>query len=257
MTDRYVQAIKLLASDKRHERLGGIYSLERIMNDSEKDHDTVVEVLSAFIRTQIEKKQKASTVTLPGNRTPSFIPGPVTERVEVTPWAEDMKAACNVLARSPIRERSHAADLSRVDMAQLDLGHLALTRANLQRVNLERACLSGSNLAGADLQGARLEFAHLEGSNLRGAYLVGADLMSARMTNANLAGAYLDEANLVDAYLAGANLQDSDLSVDQVVEAEIYTSTNLPTALSDDERIKARITQCEAARAGDGESRRG
>ncbi|WND32918.1 hypothetical protein RI578_00720 [Streptomyces sp. BB1-1-1] len=51
VTERYVEAIKLLGSGNLHERLGGIYSLKRIMNDSERDHRAVVEVLSAFVRT--------------------------------------------------------------------------------------------------------------------------------------------------------------------------------------------------------------
>lgn len=50
VTERYVGAVKLLASDELTERLGGIYALERIMRDSEKDHATVVEVLAAFVR---------------------------------------------------------------------------------------------------------------------------------------------------------------------------------------------------------------
>ncbi|MFG2707405.1 hypothetical protein [Streptomyces sp. NPDC048386] len=38
VTERYVEAIKLLGSDNETERLDGIYALERIMKDSEKDH---------------------------------------------------------------------------------------------------------------------------------------------------------------------------------------------------------------------------
>ena len=34
VTDRYVEAIKLLGSDNRTERLGGIHALQRIMHDS-------------------------------------------------------------------------------------------------------------------------------------------------------------------------------------------------------------------------------
>ncbi|ODA69303.1 hypothetical protein APS67_006541 [Streptomyces sp. AVP053U2] len=51
VTDRYVEAIKLLGSDNRTERLGGIYALQRIMHDSAKDHTTIVSVLAAYIRT--------------------------------------------------------------------------------------------------------------------------------------------------------------------------------------------------------------
>lgn len=55
VTGRYVEAIKLLASDNLTERFGGIYSLERIIRDSEKDHPTIVEVLAAFIRQRAGK----------------------------------------------------------------------------------------------------------------------------------------------------------------------------------------------------------
>ncbi|MEU3094524.1 hypothetical protein ABZ690_06810 [Streptomyces sp. NPDC006967] len=34
VTDRYVEAIELLGSDNRTERLGGIHALQRIMHDS-------------------------------------------------------------------------------------------------------------------------------------------------------------------------------------------------------------------------------
>ncbi|MEV6755131.1 hypothetical protein [Streptomyces sp. NPDC051214] len=51
VTGRYVEAIKLLGSEREHEVLGGIYSLERIMIDSEDDRSTIVEVLAAYVRT--------------------------------------------------------------------------------------------------------------------------------------------------------------------------------------------------------------
>jgi membrane protein implicated in regulation of membrane protease activity len=50
ITERYTKAIEQLGSDKLDVRLGGIYALERIAKDSRRDHPTVVEVLSAFVR---------------------------------------------------------------------------------------------------------------------------------------------------------------------------------------------------------------
>ena len=50
MTDRFTKAIEQLGSDKLDVRIGGIYALERIARDSAKDHPTVMEVLTAFIR---------------------------------------------------------------------------------------------------------------------------------------------------------------------------------------------------------------
>jgi hypothetical protein len=50
VTDRYTKAIDQLGSEKLDVRIGGIYALERIARDSAKDHPTVMEVLTAFIR---------------------------------------------------------------------------------------------------------------------------------------------------------------------------------------------------------------
>jgi hypothetical protein len=53
ITDRYSKAVDQLgeaSEDKVDVRLGGIYALERIANDSPKDQAQVAEVLSAFVR---------------------------------------------------------------------------------------------------------------------------------------------------------------------------------------------------------------
>jgi hypothetical protein len=50
VTDRYTKAIEQLGSEKLDVRIGGIYALERIARDSARDHPTVMEVLTAFIR---------------------------------------------------------------------------------------------------------------------------------------------------------------------------------------------------------------
>src|SRR6266545_5712209 len=50
ITDRYTKAIEQLGSTRLDVRLGGVYALERIAVDSKRDHPTVVEVLSAFVR---------------------------------------------------------------------------------------------------------------------------------------------------------------------------------------------------------------
>jgi hypothetical protein len=48
--DRYTKAIEQLGSEKLDVRIGGIYALERVARDSARDHPTVMEVLTAFIR---------------------------------------------------------------------------------------------------------------------------------------------------------------------------------------------------------------
>lgn len=50
ITNRFNAAVRNLGSESRDVRLGGIYGLERIMQDSARDHPTVVSVLSAYVR---------------------------------------------------------------------------------------------------------------------------------------------------------------------------------------------------------------
>jgi hypothetical protein len=50
ITERFTKAVEQLASQEITVRLGGIYALERIANNSEDDHWTIMEVLTAFVR---------------------------------------------------------------------------------------------------------------------------------------------------------------------------------------------------------------
>ena len=50
ITERFIRAIEQLGNQSLDIRLGGIYALERIARDSEKDHWTVMEVLTAYVR---------------------------------------------------------------------------------------------------------------------------------------------------------------------------------------------------------------
>ncbi|MEU3665522.1 pentapeptide repeat-containing protein [Streptomyces virginiae] len=154
VTGRYVEAIKLLAtqdeekdgrtSSKLMERLGAIYALERIMHDSSKDHDTVVQVLSAFVR------QSAP------------IPDPDLATMEPPPSVpDDVQAALTVLGRRPKRRESQQIDLSftalwRADLSRSDFSHANFYGAEMQYVDLTRTVLQGAQLGGANLEQARL-----------------------------------------------------------------------------------------------------
>uniref|UniRef100_UPI001177ECCC pentapeptide repeat-containing protein n=1 Tax=Calothrix rhizosoleniae TaxID=888997 RepID=UPI001177ECCC len=50
ITERFSKAIEQLGSEKIEVRLGAIYTLERIAKDSPKDHWTIMEILTAFVR---------------------------------------------------------------------------------------------------------------------------------------------------------------------------------------------------------------
>ncbi|MEO3751755.1 pentapeptide repeat-containing protein [Streptomyces sp. B6B3] len=288
VTGRYVEAIKLLGSENMTERLGGIYALERIMRDSERDHPTVVEVLAAYIRHHAPA--------------PPLEADPDAEDTEQSP-EEHVQAALTVLCRRPRRDESF-----RINLAHTDLRRADLRDAHLEGVILRRARMEGADLRGAHLKEAALDYAHLEGADLRhallkeailvaarfegadlrhallkeailvAARLEGAHLFDARLEGAILRGAHLKEAILIGAHLEGAELQHAGLegtdlrdahlqgailsrvdlsgavglTVDQLVVAWVWRTTVLPSECADDPRIRARIAEYEAQFNGSG-----
>lgn len=232
VTDRYVEAIKLLASASPTERLGGIYALERIMRDSEKDYDTVVQVLSAYIRHSAPVDAGSEPAPEPGDRRPS----------------DDLQAALSVLGRRPKRaEEKLAVDLRRTDLRGAGLVGANLRGALLIGANLEGADLGAADLSAAHLTSARVRRVNLTGARLERASMKGADLEGTWMVHACLKGAHLTGASLKDAYLRKADLREvGGLEIDQLLDARIYSATRLPSRLASDQRIEARITECEA-----------
>ncbi|WP_261565125.1 pentapeptide repeat-containing protein [Frankia gtarii] len=243
----YTRAIDQLGSTSGTIRLGGIYALERIVTDSPADQRTVVEVLSAFIR---------SLSTAHALRAP--LPPDADGTVPPLPPAIDIRAAVQVLARLPYRDAVPRADLTGADLtgpasltdlalpnADLSRARLAeanltgaqldganLTRALLLRANLSHAFLVEANLAEARLVEANLARAELFGANFTGAQLTGADLTEARLVEANLAGAQLTGANLTGTLLFGVDLSAvTGLTHDQLAVAHGDERTRLPAGV--------------------------
>jgi hypothetical protein len=138
VSDRFGRAVEHLAADTTDVRLGGIYALERLMTDSPDDQPTVIEVLSAFIRTH------ASTRS--GNPEGKSAESP-------TGMAVDIQAALTVLGRRAPEHDGHA---------RIDLSHTDLRNADLYRANLTNAILNGADLRSASLFDADMVDTHLE-----------------------------------------------------------------------------------------------
>ncbi|MGW8366294.1 pentapeptide repeat-containing protein [Streptomyces wedmorensis] len=235
-------------------RLGGIYALQRIMQDSLRDHPTIANVLATYVRTHASKPPKKG----------ASVPA-------------DVHAALTVLAhRDSTRDDFFTLDLRAARLPGIELQRRSVEPANLALADLSNADLSGAylqgaylpiaNLRGADLRGAHLGNAKLGGAYLDGADLTGADLRGADLGNANLEGtdlrgANLGSANLLGTDLRGANLGNANLfrvdlsRVDlggakgmqarQVASALVFSTTKLPSDLAKDPAVKARIAENE------------
>jgi hypothetical protein len=223
-TDLFTRAIEQLGSKKMEVRLGGIYALERIARDSEKDHGSIMEVLTAFVRlhapwppkkpTEAKEQPAASGKPVPGEKKPATKPAP-----EVKPRA-DIQAILTVLGR---RARTYGKGESH----PLDLRQTDLRGADLREAHLEGAILWAAHLENADLRKT-----HLEIANLREAHLERAFLGKAHLEGAVLDGAHLERAFLGKAHLEGANLWLAEgLTQEQIHSAIIDEKTKLPDYL--------------------------
>ncbi len=173
IADRYTKAIAQLGDEKLDVRLGGIYALERIAEDSKRDHPTVVEVLSAFVR---ERTAVTPRVRPVDRRTAH----PLSLSSRVKKLGVDVQAALTVLGRLPKRRGVSRGDVGGADLTGANLRSADLTGANLTRANLSGAFLTDADLTGAFLADADLTEAFLAGANLSGASLAGANLTKAR-----------------------------------------------------------------------------
>ena len=148
MTDRYTKAIEQLGSDKLDVRIGGIYALERIARDSAKDHPTVMEVLTAFIREHSHEPWPPPDHR--ASRSRNDRPGPTSR--PPSPWSgAGMQSATSSLIDLA------GADLTGANLAARTSAARTSTGADLTGANLTGADLTGANLAGADLTGADLD----------------------------------------------------------------------------------------------------
>ena len=246
ITDRFTKAIEQLGAidatgkKKLEVRLGGIYALERIAVESERDHWPIVEVLCTYVRENAPRKPHPRGL-LPGS--PDY-PHP----------EPDAQAVLTALGR---RDRTHEPSDDRLNLAHTNLTQMRLRMADLSRAILVdadftgallyKANLSGALLNDADFTGANLTEANLSGANLTRATLNSARLLGANLRGANFSYATLDyalfkgsdpsEANFSDATLDQADLTGIDLreaknlTQEQIEEASGDESTKLPTDL--------------------------
>ncbi len=149
LTDRFAKAVEQLASDKLEVRLGAIYALERLARDSERDHATIMELLTAYVRERAPRQDGE------GHAPPTS--GEAPPRL-----ATDTQATLTVIGR---RSRW----LGQGESRPLDLRHTGLAHADLAEAHLRGAHLAGAFLREADLGGAHLTGAKLGGADLRGA----------------------------------------------------------------------------------------
>jgi uncharacterized protein YjbI with pentapeptide repeats len=246
---RFHEAIALLGNQASDTRIGGLVSLERLMQeDPTTMGERIVSLLVSFInnRGQYASKTDDKSYFYPADTTSIAKPEGFTP--SHAPY-EDIKLAFQILAERALPEPVEAKinfDFPDIDhslfyspnwnlyhayvgkdkqnkqntkgkhfikanLQGVDLQGADLYEAKLQDAKLQEANLQKADLRRANLQGANLQEARLEGADLQWAKLQGADLFLVKLQSAKLQGAKLQGANLQEATLYEARLEGADL----------------------------------------------
>ncbi|WP_292388044.1 pentapeptide repeat-containing protein [Methanosarcina sp. UBA5] len=201
ITERFTRAVDQLGAINQSGnpateiRLGGIYSLERIANKSEKDYWPIMEILTAYVR------KNSSVETSETQDQVSF----------------DIQAILTVIGRcTEFRKRWVYMNLTRTNLKKAILRNSNLEcilfgEANLEGAKLSGAYLKGSDFRKANLKGAVLKDAHLEDTSFREANLEGANLEMAYLDDTSFWKANLHKARLIHVNLEGVNFYNANL----------------------------------------------
>ena len=220
ITDRFTKAVDQIGAvreeiDKLGERkivpnievrLGGLYALERIAKDSERDHWQVMEVLTSYVR-----QNCGEPVVMPFKIIDSSKGLELSLQLDSPKM--DVQTALTIIGRRSQKQREIE---SRLELT------IDLTRTNLQNTNLNESNFEGANLSGAHLEGAIFLDTDMENIDLRDAYLEGTSLMYSVLYFANFSTAHLEGAIFNRTWLKGAKFTNS-----LVWGAQFDTSVNL------------------------------
>jgi uncharacterized protein YjbI with pentapeptide repeats len=180
ITTRYTAAVEHLGHNSMDVRLGGIYALERIANDSDRDRETIFDVLAAFIRQHAPCSD--SSLALPH-----------------TPPSEDVFAALSVIGNKRRRQTSRNRPLN---LAQTDLRGSLLVNSHFELLVLASIHFEHSSFVGVGFDDAYASKAHFDHCSFIGASFQNAVLTAANFKDAHLESVMLNNANLREANLS-------------------------------------------------------
>ncbi len=158
ITELYTKAADQLGSDKAPVRLAGLYALERLGVTNTEQRQTIVNVISAYLRMPYDDDREEAQVRVTALRILH-----AHRRGDQHSWSVSIDLDGADLADSRLPRSKFAwasferADLSRVDFTGSDLSDTDLTHTKLIETDLTDVDLSGARLDHADLTGAVLD----------------------------------------------------------------------------------------------------
>ena len=201
ITERFTRAVDQLGNEKMEIRLGGIYALERIANESEKDYWPIMEILIAYIRMNSHIREEDYTnLDFKELSNKAFLETRLRESPEI-------QAIITVISR---RKKFLGAG----ELFGLEFQKTYLRAANFTGITTDRTItfrgndrevhLEGAIFYYSDLIGANLEHTHLEKANFDHAYITRTYFMNSNLEGSNFRNSHLERASFEGAKLEGA-----------------------------------------------------
>ena len=185
ITDRLNKAVEGLGKNKENSkpvievRLGSLYALERIAQDSIRDHIQIMEILCAYIQ----------------ENSPRDFTKDVTKQPE--PIRKDIQVALTIIGRrhkwagGEKYLKKETQQNYRLDLRSCDLG-----RAEIDGTNFSKARFDRSVLSCVSINEAILTYASFYDSKLIGSHFWGSDMKYAKFVKADARGAMFSRSDM-------------------------------------------------------------
>lgn len=207
VTERFTNALDQLATENENVRIGGIYALERIGHDSERDRKTIVSIL----RTNLYRSEPKPTVT---GSTSALIPTFTrTNEVEAA-----LAIALMRLRRPGERDELASYLIQGMSIEGADLSEAYLVNRWFTGVYLAETSFRGSDCREASFQATIIYRADFRNASLQATRFLNADLTEADFRMADLREADFRGAMLDDVDFRGANLRGAKLTGGQLLK---------------------------------------
>jgi len=190
--ERLSKAIEHLGDTEEHIRIGAIYELVRLAEDSKRDREFIGQLFLRFVNNQSEKNKEDEGSLGQDVKTATYL---------LSYWTQYFGG---LIARR--------INLSGICLASIDLEGAQFDEADFSDAFLDGVCLSNASLEGANFEDAELFFANFINSNLSEAKFSQASLREAYFSNANLKDSSFYRAYLILAHFDGAHLEDASFS---------------------------------------------
>ena len=217
ITDPFARAIEGIGNKSKAVRMGAIYALERIAQDSERDFTTIFSTLNSFVRDNVGRR----------SHTPDDAQVDSSNRPGI-----DTEAATIVLERLI---NSDMAESLTVSFRELDLRGLEMVKMDFRRFDFSNADLSGSKLSSCNfgeirLHQLRMRNAALFDCDLRDASFNFCDFRNSNFTISNFDRTSFFYCDLSSATFSSGSFENTSFQA-STLNATMMSTRFLPSQL--------------------------